>query len=87
MDIKNKIIAQPNYQAFFIDQTIEFFEKRNEIIHGQIYGIRGSPKVKIIHRRKGVINKITDESNFEQLIEEGIRLLKKWEINKRIKPT
>jgi hypothetical protein len=86
-DTKHQLIAQPNYHLFSIDRTITFFEKRNEIIHGQIYGIRGSSKIKINHRRKGIVNKITDESNIERLIEEGVHLLKRWEINKRIKPT
>lgn len=88
LDEINKIIAsQTNSSDFHIARTKTFFQKRNQVIHGQIFGQINSSNIFLSHKRKKIVRQAISLNEYDVLINEAHYLLRKWQIIQRVKPT
>ena len=80
------ISNQTNSADFQIARTKSFFQKRNQVIHGQVFGQINSLNMFLTHKRKNITRKNISLIDYESLINEAHYLLKKWQFLQRVKP-
>ena len=78
-EIEMVILNQPNHSEFYIQETKDFFLRRNQYIHGQIYGKTGYGSISLVHHRSNTNNQNLTLEQIDECIDEAIALLKKWQ--------
>lgn len=78
-DIELVVKGQTNESQFHVDETKKYFKKRDQYIHGQIYGRVGCEHVSLIHQRSGTNNDSLMVEQIDELIDQAADLLKKWQ--------